>query len=181
MNSRTTPSTGAAASMRTPNQVSARVSAQVSSRVSGTARSLFLALALAPLLAGCTTKSDFKESGEFFKKIFRKETYSLYRPDIQQGNTVDPAKLAQLKLGMSKKQARYLLGNPIAENVFHRNRWVYTYYLIPGRGERRRYQLVLFFSENRLYKIRKSKEIAELERKPRKKSKPRRSKREDGS
>ena len=140
-----------------------------------------MALALTPLLAGCTTKSDFKESGEFFKKIFRKETYSLYRPDIQQGNTVDPAKLARLKLDMSKEQVRYLLGNPVADNVFHKNRWVYTYYLIPGRGERRRYQLVLFFSENRLYKIRKSKEIAELERKPRKRNKPRRSKREDGS
>ncbi len=135
---------------------------------------LILALSLAAATAGCSFKSDVKESGEFFKKIFSKDTYAMYRIDIQQGNTIAPDKLAQLKPGMTKEQVRYLLGNPVADNVFRKDRWHYTYYLIPGTGETEQYRLTLLFDDDRLRDIRKSKQLAKLMQKPRtKKKKPR--------
>ncbi len=129
-------------------------------------------LALALLCVGCSSKSKVGESTEFFKKIFRKETYSLYRIDIQQGNAIDPAQLTRLKTGMTKDQVRYLLGNPLAENVFHKNRWHYIYYLIPGKGETKKYRLVLYFDQDRLINIQPSKMLAELMEKSRQNPRP---------
>lgn len=142
--------------MHTPNPASDSITAPAQSLL------LVVVPVLVLALSGCALKSDVEESGEFFKKIFRKETYTLYRPDVQQGNVINPDKIARLQIGMDKKQVRYLLGNPVTENVFHKDRWHYAYYLIPGEGERRRYRLILFFSDDQLYKIRKSRGIKEL-------------------
>ena len=122
---------------------------------------LILFIALSLLITSCSSGNG-GEASEFFKKIFRKDTYQLYRIDIQQGNTLDPNTLAKLKLGMSKEQVYYLLGNPVAENVFHKNQWNYTYYLIPGKGKVQQYRLTLLFEQGRLHKINKSKELAAL-------------------
>ncbi len=140
-----------------------------------------LAFILVLASAGCSFKSDVEEGSEFFKKIFRKDTYTMYRIDVQQGNTLDPAKLARLEPGMTKEQVRYLFGNPVSDNVFHKNRWNYTYYLMPGEGGIQKYRLILFFDGDRLRDIRKSKQLTELTKEPRKeKKKPRKKKDSEG-
>ena len=120
------------------------------------ARTFVLVLALPALFAGCSFDTGLGEGGDFFKKIFRKDTYAMYRVDIQQGNRINPDRLKQLKPGMTKAQVRYLLGNPVADNVFHKNRWHYSYYLIPGKGETERHRLVLLFDGERLKRIHSS-------------------------
>ena len=116
-------------------------------------------------LVGCSAGDNNEEPG-FFQKIFRKETYRLYRIDIQQGNVLDRQKLSKIKIGMSKEQVRYLLGNPVSENVFHKNRWYYSYYLIPDKGKKEKYRVVLLFAENQLADIQKSKELTRRPRAP---------------
>ncbi len=50
-----------------------------------------------------------------------------YKIDIQQGNFVDQEMVAKLKPGMTKSQARFVLGTPLVTDVFHQNRWDYVY------------------------------------------------------
>jgi outer membrane protein assembly factor BamE len=53
----------------------------------------------------------------------------LHKPDVQQGNILEPAMLAQLHTGLSKKQVKFLLGTPIIRDAFHPDRWDYVYWL----------------------------------------------------
>ena len=48
---------------------------------------------------------------------------------IQQGNYLDPAAIAQVKVGMTHSQVRYLLGTPMVPGAFDDSRWDYDYYL----------------------------------------------------
>ncbi len=52
---------------------------------------------------------------------------SVHRPDIQQGNVLEPAKIEKLTLGMDRNQVRFLMGTPLINDVFHPNRWDYVY------------------------------------------------------
>ena len=59
----------------------------------------------------------------------------VYRPSIQQGNLVDSDKVEQIAVGMTRKQVRFLLGTPLVDDPFHRDRWDYLYYLRTGRND----------------------------------------------
>jgi outer membrane protein assembly factor BamE len=68
---------------------------------------------------------------------------------IQQGNFLDPAAIAQVKVGMTRSQVRYLLGTPMVPGAFDDSRWDYDYYF---KGRRllaaRRGHVVVHFSNN---------------------------------
>lgn len=51
----------------------------------------------------------------------------VYRIDVEQGNIVTREMLDQLQPGMSKRQVRFILGTPLVEDSFNRDRWDYTY------------------------------------------------------
>ena len=71
---------------------------------------------------------------------------SPYRVDIQQGNVVDSAQVAQLRVGLSREQVRFILGTPLVTDVFHANRWDYVHTLDRRRsGAVERGHLVVFF------------------------------------
>jgi outer membrane protein assembly factor BamE len=53
----------------------------------------------------------------------------VYRMPIQQGNYLDPAAIAQVKVGMTHSQVRFLLGTPMVPGAFDDSRWDYDYYL----------------------------------------------------
>lgn len=80
---------------------------------------------------------------------------TVYKIDIQQGNAVDPEKVEQLEIGMTKEQVEFLLGTPLLTDVFHPERWDYVYFLIPGFGERERRHLTLEFDGNYVAEIHK--------------------------
>jgi len=53
---------------------------------------------------------------------------ALHKPDVQQGNILEPEVLAHLHAGLSKKQVEFLMGTPIIQDPFHPDRWDYVYW-----------------------------------------------------
>ncbi len=56
----------------------------------------------------------------------------IYRIDIPQGNRISDEKIAQLEVGMSKRQVVFLLGEPAIRDIYHPDTWHYVYYLKSG-------------------------------------------------
>ena len=71
-----------------------------------------------------------------------------YQMDINQGNILEESTMAQLKLGMSKEQVRFLLGTPMLDDMFHANRWDYVYYRKAGKQAPEQRKFALFFDGN---------------------------------
>ena len=74
--------------------------------------------------------------------------FSPYRPDIQQGNFVSKEMLAQLKVGQSRDQVKFILGTPLLTDVFHAQRWDYPFYLARGDGELTSARVSVFFKDD---------------------------------
>lgn len=72
----------------------------------------------------------------------------VYRPDVQQGNEVTAAQVAQLRPGMTRSQVRFVLGTPLISDPFHPNRWDYFYSLRQGRSNRLETRLVTVHFRN---------------------------------
>ena len=60
--------------------------------------------------------------------------FTVHKIDVQQGNAVDPDKVAQLEVGMTKEQVKFLMGTPLIADPFHPERWDYVFFLIPDYG-----------------------------------------------
>lgn len=86
---------------------------------------------------------------------------TVYKIDIQQGNSLETEAVNKIQLGMSKEQVRFVLGTPIIKDVFHPDRWDYIYHFTPGYGEQQRRQLTLLFDRDEVIDIRKDNIIAE--------------------
>ncbi|MGV8917724.1 MAG: outer membrane protein assembly factor BamE [Pseudomonas sp.] len=72
----------------------------------------------------------------------------VYKIDIQQGNVVTQDMIDQLRPGMTRRQVRFIMGNPLLTDTFHTNRWDYLYSMQPGGGERQQERMTLIFSDN---------------------------------
>jgi len=78
-----------------------------------------------------------------------------YVPNIQQGNIIEQNKVDRLKVGMSKEEVKEILGDPVLNNVFNRNCWVYAYTdQINGGKIKGRNLTICFNNEGRLMTIR---------------------------
>lgn len=99
------------------------------------------AVAPAPAAASTTTGVQTKQEKRFLG-IFRP-----YRPDIQQGNFVSQEMVAQLKPGMTQDQVIFLLGTPLLTDVFHSDRWDYSFRLQKGNGEVTTSRVTVFFKD----------------------------------
>lgn len=73
----------------------------------------------------------------------------IYRPDIQQGNFISKEMVAQLKVGMTPEQVRFVLGTPLLTDLFHETRWDYLFRIRKGDGEITSSRVVVFFKEGR--------------------------------
>ncbi|PWB31173.1 outer membrane protein assembly factor BamE [Pseudomonas sp. SDI] len=72
----------------------------------------------------------------------------VYKIDIQQGNVVTQDMIDQLRPGMTRRQVRFIMGNPLIQDTFHTNRWDYLYSLQPGGGQRQQERMSVFFNDN---------------------------------
>lgn len=72
----------------------------------------------------------------------------VYKIDIQQGNVVTQDMIDQLRPGMTRRQVRFIMGNPLLTDTFHADRWDYLYSLEPGGGERQQERVSLIFNGN---------------------------------
>ena len=59
----------------------------------------------------------------------------VYRANISQGNLLEQADIEQVAIGMTPSQVRFLLGTPMIDDPFRRDRWDYVYYLKIGRKD----------------------------------------------
>lgn len=100
-----------------------------------------VAVATAPAASSTTTGVQTKQEKRFLG-IFRP-----YRPDIQQGNFVSQEMVAQLKPGMTQDQVIFLLGTPLLTDVFHSDRWDYSFRLQKGNGEVTTSRVTVFFKD----------------------------------
>jgi outer membrane protein assembly factor BamE len=72
----------------------------------------------------------------------------VYKIDIQQGNVVTQDMIDQLRPGMTRRQVRFIMGNPLLTDTFHADRWDYLYSLQPGGGERQQERMTVIFNAN---------------------------------
>jgi outer membrane protein assembly factor BamE len=81
----------------------------------------------------------------------------VYRMDIQQGNYLDGRTVSKLKVGMTRAQVRYLLGTPMVEDVFDRDRWDYIYYFKRGYVQRPiESRVIVYFHDNKVLRFAQS-------------------------
>jgi outer membrane protein assembly factor BamE len=74
----------------------------------------------------------------------------VYTIDVQQGNIIDQAMIDQLRPGMNKRQVLYIMGSPMLDDVFHKNRWDYVYLNQPSGEDSAQKQLSLFFENDQI-------------------------------
>jgi outer membrane protein assembly factor BamE len=71
---------------------------------------------------------------------------TVYKINVQQGNYLKDDKIAQLKVGMTRRQVQYLLGSPILQDPFHPDRWDYIFYFRNGKTNKvSKRNMVIFF------------------------------------
>lgn len=74
--------------------------------------------------------------------------FSPYRPDIQQGNFISQEMLAQLKVGQTRDQVKFILGTPLLTDIFHAERWDYPFRLERGDGELTTSRVTVYFDKD---------------------------------
>lgn len=94
------------------------------------------------LLTGCANSTDGGSKLISFP--------GAYKIDIQQGNVVTQSMVDQLELGMTRAQVQYIMGTPLLQDTFDRNRWDYVYSHQPGDKAREQRTVTLFFDNDRL-------------------------------
>jgi outer membrane protein assembly factor BamE len=85
----------------------------------------------------------------------------VYRQAIAQGNLVEQEDLDQVEQGMTRNQVRFLLGTPMIDDPFHKDRWDYVYFLKIGRNDATFKRWVsIVFEEDLVSEIREDQELA---------------------
>ena len=79
----------------------------------------------------------------------------VYRMDVQQGNEITSDMLSQVEPGMTKREVVKILGYPLINDPFNKDRWDYYYSLKPGkkRKETKRASATLIFDGDSLKSV----------------------------
>ena len=91
-----------------------------------------------------------------FSLLFSLTACSVYKIDVQQGNTIDDEKLSLLKPGMNEQQVQFLMGTAMLVDPFHPQRWEYIYSMRKGGEDMKRKRVTLVFKDGVLATIDKS-------------------------
>lgn len=85
----------------------------------------------------------------------------VYRATMSQGNLIKQEDLDQAEIGMTKNQVRFLLGTPMLDDPFSRNRWDYIYYVRIRRDDASQKRWVsIYFEDDLVSEIRKEQELS---------------------
>ena len=85
----------------------------------------------------------------------------VYRQSIAQGNLVEQEDLDQVEIGMTRNQVRFLLGTPMIDDPFHKDRWDYIYFLKIGREDATfKRWLSIIFEDDLVSEIREDQDLA---------------------
>lgn len=89
-----------------------------------------------------------------------------YRIDVDQGNIITANDIAKLQVGMSKDDVRLVLGDPLLNDVFHKDRWDYVQYYKHGKTQKQQKGVVSLYFTNGLLSSVNNKRMTELDRQP---------------
>jgi outer membrane protein assembly factor BamE len=85
----------------------------------------------------------------------------VYRVAVSQGNLIKQEDLDQVEIGMTKNQVRFLLGTPMIDDPFTRNRWDYVYFLKIGRNDASQKRWVtIYFADEAVSEISQNQDLA---------------------
>ena len=73
-----------------------------------------------------------------------------YKVDVIQGNFVSKEQVAQLRVGMSRDEAKAVLGTPLMTSLFHADRWDYVFTMKRQGVESQSFKYTVFFKNNLL-------------------------------
>ena len=104
---------------------------------------VLLAIVIAALLSGCASVRDRIDLPNL-------RFPGVYRATIQQGNVVTQEMVDRLKPGMTRRQVRFILGEPVLANAFRADRWDYVYTVQIGAQERQQQSMSLWFDGDSL-------------------------------
>ena len=88
----------------------------------------------------------------------------IYRIDVPQGNFLDERDVKKLRVGMTKEQVKYVLGNPGVKDSFDDDTWYYVYDMKRGmrkRGEDFQKQMTINFVDNKVDTVEGDFELSE--------------------
>ena len=75
----------------------------------------------------------------------------VYILDIQQGNILDQKDIDKLRLDLTKNQVVFVLGNPVVDDSFSDDKWIYLYsYQSRNDSQTRTKKLTLYFVDEKL-------------------------------
>jgi outer membrane protein assembly factor BamE len=74
----------------------------------------------------------------------------VYKIDVQQGNYLTEDAVAKLKVGMTRTEARQVLGTPLLADAFHANRWDYYFSNVKGGRAEDRKRFSVFFENDKV-------------------------------
>ncbi len=77
----------------------------------------------------------------------------VYKIDIKQGNIVDQEMINQLRRKMTKRQVLYIMGSPMLNDYFNKQRWDYVYNIRERGYPKVEKHAALFFNGDELVKI----------------------------
>jgi len=80
---------------------------------------------------------------------------TIYKTDVQQGNSLSNSTVSQLQKGMSRGEVVSILGNPLLQDNFRSDRWDYIYYDGKGNSQNNKKNLTLFFKNDQLVQVKK--------------------------
>ena len=103
---------------------------------------LFLTLTILVFIAGCQLLPENAQ-------------LRSYRVLVQQGNVIEENKVDSLKINMTKEQVVFLLGEPVLNNVFNKNRWDYVYYRKKDPEKTQLNMVSIFFKEDNIVSMKR--------------------------
>jgi outer membrane protein assembly factor BamE len=74
----------------------------------------------------------------------------VYRIDVQQGNYLTQDAVDKLKVGMTRAEARQVLGTPLLTDVFHADRWDYYFSNMKGRSAAESKLFSVYFKDDKV-------------------------------
>jgi len=77
----------------------------------------------------------------------------VYKINVEQGNIIDQQKVDKLKIGMSRRQVRFILGTPLVEDSFNLDRWDYRHTIRNGKNSLLDERLTVYFEGDKLARI----------------------------
>ena len=83
---------------------------------------------------------------------------------MPQGNFLDQRDVSKLRIGMTKEQVIYVLGNPVVQDSFDDDTWYYVYDMKRGmkkRGEDFQKQMVITFEDGKVTSVEGDFELSE--------------------